>query len=167
MRKSKLFLLALAVIVLSTSLSVFGAATITIVNGNAPGVGFNDPTPAAPVGGNAGTTLGQQRLNAFQFAANVWGSTLDSKVEIRILATFEPLSCTTSSAVLGSAGTIFIESDFPGAIFPNTWYHEALADKLSGVDLVSPDPQIRARFNSNPRECRMPGWNLLVSGLRY
>ena len=109
MRKSKLFLLALAVIVLSTSLNVFGAATITIVNGNAPGVGFNDPTPAAPVGGNAGTTLGQQRLNAFQFAANVWGSTLDSKVEIRILATFEPLSCTTSSAVLGSAGTMVMD----------------------------------------------------------
>ena len=34
-----------------------GAATIVIQNGNAAGVGFNDPTPAAPVGGNAGTTL--------------------------------------------------------------------------------------------------------------
>ncbi|MDT1818145.1 hypothetical protein FPK51_28120, partial [Acinetobacter baumannii] len=27
------------------------AATIVIVNQNAPGVGFNDPTPAQPVGG--------------------------------------------------------------------------------------------------------------------
>ncbi len=27
-----------------------------------PRKGFNDPTPAAPVGGNPGTTLGQQRL---------------------------------------------------------------------------------------------------------
>ena len=34
--------------------SAVAQAQITIVNGNAPGVGFNDPTPAAPVGGNAG-----------------------------------------------------------------------------------------------------------------
>src|SRR5689334_4791793 len=75
------------------------AATITIVNGNGPGVGFNDPTPAAPVGGNPGTTLGQQRLNAFQYVASLWGAQLDSTVETRILATFEPLTCTASSAV--------------------------------------------------------------------
>ena len=41
-----------------------GPAQIVIVNINAPGVGFNDPTPRPPVGGNAGTTLGQQRLIA-------------------------------------------------------------------------------------------------------
>ena len=26
-----------------------------------PGVGFNDPTPATPIGGNPGTTLGEQK----------------------------------------------------------------------------------------------------------
>lgn len=148
MTRSKLILLALALVVLGTSLNVFGAATITIVNGNAPGVGFNDPTPAAPVGGNPGTTLGQQRLNAFQFAANVWGTTLDSKVTITILATFEPLSCTASSAVLGSAGATEIWSDFPNAGFANTWYGFALANKIAGQDLDPTTPQIRARFNS-------------------
>ena len=50
-----------------------GAATITIVNGDPAGVGFNDATVVAPVGGNTGTTLGQQRLNAFQAAANKSG----------------------------------------------------------------------------------------------
>ena len=44
----------------------------------APGEGFNDPTPAAPVGGNTGTTLGQQRLIAFQHAADIWGAELDT-----------------------------------------------------------------------------------------
>src|SRR5262252_947914 len=78
------------------------AATIIIVNGNAAGVGFNDPTVAAPVGGNPGTTLGQQRLIAFQAAANKWGATLSSSVQIRVLSTFEPLTCTATSAVLGS-----------------------------------------------------------------
>ena len=47
------------------------AATIVIVNQNAVGVGFNDPSAVAPVGGNPGTTLGQQRLLAFQHAAVV------------------------------------------------------------------------------------------------
>ncbi len=50
--------------------SANAAATIVIVNGDPAGVGFNDPTGTAPVGGNTGTTLGQQRLNAFQAAAN-------------------------------------------------------------------------------------------------
>jgi hypothetical protein len=129
--------------------AAFAEATITIVNGNAPGVGFNDPTAVAPVGGNTGTTLGQQRLNAFQFAADIWGSTLDSSVEIRILATFEPLTCTASGAVLGSAGTRFILRDFPGAEFDNTWYHSALADKRSGVEQIPGESDIRARFNSS------------------
>jgi len=124
-------------------------ATITIVNGNAPGVGFNDPTPVSPVGGNPGTTLGQQRLIAFQFAADLWGATLDSAAETQILATFEPLSCTASSAVLGSAGPLSVWSDFPGAEYPFTWYHGALANKLYGARLDPTYPEIRARFNSN------------------
>jgi len=69
-----------------------GAATIVILNANAAGVGFNDPTPAAPVGGNPGTTRGQQRLNAFQAAANIWGATLNSTVTIVVQATLEPLT---------------------------------------------------------------------------
>ncbi len=56
-------LLALAA-VLPLSLPVYGAATIVINNVNGAGVGFNDPTAVAPVGGNTGTTLGQQRLIA-------------------------------------------------------------------------------------------------------
>jgi hypothetical protein len=141
---------------LLASTPAFANSTVTILNGNAPGVGFNDPTPAAPVGGNAGTTLGAQRLIAFQHAANLWAARLDSAVEIRVLATFEPLTCTATGAVLGSAGTIFIFSDFPGASLANTWHHSALADKLALVELnpdpflgFTPAPDIRARFNSS------------------
>ena len=39
------------------------AATIQIMSRDAAGVGFNDPTPVAPTGGNTGITLGQQRMN--------------------------------------------------------------------------------------------------------
>ncbi len=152
-----LFRRALAAALLATvSASVYAAATITIINGNAAGVGFNDPTAAAPVGGNPGTTLGQQRLNAFQYVAALWGAQLTSTVETKIFATFEALACTATSAVLGSAGPRFVDSDFPNAPVAGTWYHLALANKLAGVDLVTPadEPapfsgaEIRARFNS-------------------
>ena len=125
------------------------AATIVIVNQNDAGVGFNDPTPAVPVGGNTGTTLGQQRLNAFRRAADIWGGTLTSTVPIRIGASFVPLACTATSAVLGSAGANEIWSDFPNAPRTSTWYPSALASKLAGEDISTPgSPHILARFNS-------------------
>src|SRR5215208_5452109 len=146
--------LALAALLLAANAPAFGAANIVIVNTDGPNEGFNDPTAAAPVGGNPGTTIGQQRLIAFQFAATVWGSILDSPVPINIQASFDPLTCTATSAVLGSAGAIQIFADFPGREYDNTWYHVALANKLAGADLApvgdpnGPD-DIIARFNAN------------------
>jgi hypothetical protein len=140
---------AAAVALSCCALAAQAAATLVIVNLNAPGVGFNDPTPATPVGGNSGATVGAQRLIAFQRAADLWGATLTSTVPVRIGATFEPLSCTANSAVLGSAGAIEIFSDFPNAPRTNTWYPSALASKLAGTDQATEDnPHIRARFNS-------------------
>ena len=138
-----------------------GEATILILNGNAPGVGFNDPTPRAPIGGNTGTTLGQQRLIAFQRAADLWGATIDSPVPILILATFEAQVCTATSATLGSAGTRFIYTNFPkiglypGPVQQDVWHGGAISDKRAGFDIdpfeadgVTPRADIRARFNS-------------------
>jgi len=126
-------------------------AKVTIVNGNDPGVGFNDPTPVAPVGGNPMTTRGAQRLFAFQHAAELWAQTLDSPVEIVVLATFEALGAN----VLGSAGATGAFRDFtgaglaPGAEFTGTWYGAALADKRAGENLENRSPDIRARFSSD------------------
>ena len=138
-----------ALAVLSISSSAFGAATIVISNGDGAGVGFNDATPVAPVGGNPGTTLGQQRLNAFQFAANIWGATLNSSTTITVRATWEALTCTSTTAVLGSAGASSISRDFPGAPFAGTWYGMAQANALSGSDLNGATQEITARFNVN------------------
>jgi hypothetical protein len=129
--------------------SAQAAATIVINNLNAPGVGFNDPTPAAPVGGNTGTTIGQQRLIAFTHAANIWGATLTSSVPIVINAQFTPLACTATGAVLGSAGATQVFADFPGAPKAGTLYSYALANKLYGSEISdAPGAQINARFNS-------------------
>lgn len=135
------------------------AATITIINLDGAGEGFNDPTAAAPVGGNPGTTIGQQRLNCFQHAAGIWGAILSSPVTIQIQAAFNPLSCNATSAVLGSAGPRFVEQGATGLEFSTVWYHEALACKEHGADLTVPgDPNlppgdngsdINAQFNSN------------------
>lgn len=127
------------------------SAVITIVNNDGVGEGFNDPTPRAQVGGNPGTTLGAQRLFIFQHAANIWGGILQSDVEIFVRAQFNPQTCTATSAVLGSAGPVHIIRDFAGADYPSTWYHVALANKLSGVDQTPAvtDPDINATFNLN------------------
>jgi hypothetical protein len=152
-------MLAAAALVTLLAGSASATATITIINMDGAGEGFNDPTPAAPVGGNPGMTIGQQRLNCFQRAADIWGGILTSTVPIQIQAAFNPLSCNATSAVLGSAGPRFVEFGAAGLEFPNYWYHEALASKEAGVDLTpvgSPGlppgdngSDINAQFNSN------------------
>ena len=140
-----LFIVALSLV---ASSSASGQSTIVILNNDAPGVGFNDPTAVTPVGGNGGTTRGQQRLNAAQFAANIWGATLNSGPTITIRASWEALACTADEAVLASAGALNLRSDFANATFSNTWYSIAEGNALSGND-PSAGPEINARFNIN------------------
>src|SRR6185503_19747876 len=109
MRRHVIGLTIAAVLGVSGSASAQGH--IIIFNKNAPGVGFNDPTPAAPVGGNPGTTLGQQRANVFLRAAAIWEAKLQPRVDINVVAQFTPLGAN----VLGSAGAIQVFANFPGA----------------------------------------------------
>ena len=145
---------ALCVALLSASLGIVGhahaAATIVINNTNAAGVGFNDTTPAAPLSSNPGTTLGEQRLYAFTYAANVWGATLTSPINIVINASMTALTCTATSATLGSAGATSTFRNFANAPFANTLYSYALANKIAGAYLGTNNAaQITANFNSN------------------
>jgi hypothetical protein len=139
----------LAALAIVCAVSAAQASTITIVNLDGAGEGFNDATPAAPVGGNTGTTVGQQRLLVFQQAAAIWGAILPSSVPILVDSNFDPLSCNATSAVLGSAGAMYVWRDFPGAEFAGTWYSSALGDKEYGADLYPGFSDIRARFNSS------------------
>jgi uncharacterized repeat protein (TIGR01451 family) len=142
-------LLITLIVGLMTTSTAFGTATIVIQNNDDTGVGFNDPTPVDPVGGNPGMTLGQQRLNAFEFVANIWGATLTSGPTITIGASWAPLSCTANSGALGSAGNAGnIFRDFPGFV-PGTWYGNALANALRNVDGNGATQEINAQFNVN------------------
>src|SRR5262245_59282894 len=97
-------------------------ATFVINNMDAPGIGLNETTPAAPVGGNTATTLGQQRAAVFKEATDIWGRALDSKVPIVIDASFAPLNCDQSRITLGQAratGFEYGRAGLPaGMIFP-------------------------------------------------
>lgn len=139
---------SLAALLLSAAVPA-GAASITIMNTNTGIVGFNDPTPVAPVAGNAGTTLGQQRLNVFMAAAAYWSNRLSSTVPITVSAKMVALSCTATSALLGSAGPTDFWSDYPNAPRPATWYASALSNTLSGSDLDTSTPEISAQFNTS------------------
>ena len=125
------------------------AANIVLINFDPDGAGLNDPTPVEPTGLNPGRTLGEQRQVAFYFAAQLWGSVLESDATIFVGASFQPLLCTPTSGVLGSAGTTFVFANFPGAPKAQTWYGSALADALFGADLNPGFIDINSRFNSS------------------
>lgn len=138
---SRLALIASAICLFSAPAN---AANIIINNVDAPGIGFNDMTPVTRVGGNRGTTLGEQRLIVFQTAANIWGKRLRSDITIIVQATFQPLACTPTGGVLGSAGPIQIfradPDQAPPGIIPDTWYHTALFNAIADIDASPGDP---------------------------
>jgi hypothetical protein len=130
---------AAAIVALATLVAAPGptrAAEIAIVNADGAGEGLNDPTPASPVGGNPGTTLGQLRANVVARAAADWGARLRSDVPIEIEVRFDALFCAGTSATLGSSGPPTALRDFDGAPRPGTWYAPAVANALAGKDLA-------------------------------
>jgi hypothetical protein len=157
--------LLVALALLCVASAPAGAATIVIVNLDGSGEGFNDDTPAAPVGGNPGQTIGEQRLYVFQTAASIWSTLLPSPIQIRVGARFDPQTCTATSGVLGSAGPASVHRDFANAPFANTWYHQALANRLAGTDLSAAN-DITATFNVSVGgdNCLSSGWYYGVDG---
>ena len=123
------------------------AATITIINADSAGEGFNDSTAFTAQGGNFATTLGQARLNAFQYAANLIAMHIESSIEIRVSAQMNPLGG-NNPITLGSASPYVVTRDFANAPQASTWYSIAVAEKLAGTELNS-GVDISATFNSD------------------
>jgi hypothetical protein len=146
----------------------YAAATMTVINNDPPGQGFNDPAVATPVGGNTGTTTGAQRLIAFQYAADIWAPLITSTIPIRIGGSFSPsLFCNATSAVLGAAGPTTVHRDFADAPLNKTWYVQALANSLNGSDLEPDDDDVEAVFNSDigtPGCLETSGWYYGLDG---
>ncbi len=132
--------------------AALGGAEIRIVNGNGSGEGLDDHTPADPVGGNPGTTLGEQRLIAAQYAAALWSATLGNQVPIAIRTEFSDLDCSGGTAVLGAAG--------PTLLYDSNRYPAALANERAGRDLEPGREEIDARFNARVGQsgCGITAW---------
>ena len=115
--------------------------------------GFLDPTPVQPVGGNPGTSLGQQRRLVLERALALFATRLQSDQPVRVLATFngDGLECTPTAAVLGGAAAHHAIK-YAGAAgsphpIPGVLYHAALADSLAGGDSAPGQPDVVAQFN--------------------
>lgn len=115
-------------------------------------------SPNAPEAATINVTyngFSAEAQTAFQYAVNIWAGLLDSSVTINITATWTPLA----TGVLGSAGSVSVYGNFPGAPALNTWFPDALADKRSCGN-VGGAYDIVANFNSS-----FPDWYFGTDGV--
>lgn len=125
------------------------AAGFTILNADLPDSGLNDPKAQVAVAGSKAVTLGGQRFDALRYAAGLWEETLGNEVEIVLRVRFVELGGTLYGAVLGSAASMTVHRDFPGAPLPATYYPAALANNLAGLDLNAGIPEIWITLNAS------------------
>lgn len=131
---------------LLTFISLFSYSANIVIN---PITGFSDNTATSAIGGNPGLTLGVQRLNTFQKAADILETFLNIKIDIKVDAAFSGLACSSGSAILGSAGATGGTWNFPNAPIANTIYPIALANNLANSDTNSITAEISATFNAS------------------
>jgi hypothetical protein len=101
---------------------------------------WTDSTAATPVGGNPGTTLGDQRKNALTYATQQLVTQLGIQVPIIVHACGAHLGGDSSSAILAHAGPTtfsYDTADSPTNFLPKkyTWYPSALLARLDGSTL--------------------------------
>lgn len=143
------FWLAATLLLLVCYSQAHAQTVISLTIGDGVDEGFNDPSSVSPVGGNSGTTLGEQRRLVFERAAEIWGGLINSDVEIIISVQFNSQPCSLGGSTLGSAGPNTAFGDFPNTPQFNRLYPVALANSLAGFDLDEDTTDITAIFNSD------------------
>ena len=129
--------------------TVTGTASTIQLNFNS---GFDTSTSITAIDGNNGTTVGAQRKLSFIKAAEIIADQVSSAVTIVVDASFAALSCTTSSATLGSAGAsgnLGYPSSPPAGIDVNTFYPIGLMNAITGSDADGGTNDVAAQFNAN------------------
>jgi len=101
---------------------------------------WTDTTVATPIGGNNGTTLGQQRKNALTKATEELVTQLGIQTTVTVQACGAHLGGTDKSATLAHAGAtsfFYDEPQFPSPPLPQkyTWYPSTAATRLNGSSL--------------------------------
>jgi hypothetical protein len=124
------------------------ATTVQVNSMDAAGTGLKDTTSSAPIGGNPGATLGEQRRLVFEHALNLWATTLSSNVPIAVDVTFQALACSNTGAVLAATSANSLHFNFLNRPIANTAYVQAQANSLAGRDLNTSDADLEILFNS-------------------
>lgn len=126
------------------------------------GSGFGSTTVVAPVGGNPGTTVGQQRANLFNYAASSWTNIAQPSVNITISAAFSALFCDGSGVIFASGGSTASDRNFAGAVDANTWYPQALKNHITATTSAA---AISIVVNSNIGRASPPCWDANSDGI--
>ncbi len=133
---------------INTPCTVAGTHSTFKLNFNS---GFADTRQLNPVHGNPGNTVGSQRQYSFIKAAELLANKIASDVVIEVDAYFSALTCSDTTAILGSAGATnnFSHPFPPSGVQSNTFYPVSLYSALSGTDEDFRDSDITAEFNKN------------------
>ena len=94
--------------------------------------------------------------NAFGYAVSIWEAVLDSSVPIQVIAEWDTQ---LQASILGWSQAVDLQANFSGAPVLNTWYQNALANKLAGTDLRPDQADIEIGMNS-----RFPYWYFGTDG---
>ncbi|MEX0331258.1 MAG: PA domain-containing protein [Puniceicoccaceae bacterium] len=126
------------------------ATTFNFVNLDPADYGFNDTTAVTPVGGNTGTTLGEQRINVVLEACRIWGLYLHSPVVIDVEGQFDDFGGDPDNGfVLAGARAIDQELNFTNAPLADVLYPSALANSLAGTDIDPAQNDISVTVNED------------------
>jgi hypothetical protein len=112
--------------------AVAHAATITIVNNDGAGGRIQRRHGASAGRRQSRHHARRAALFIFQHAAAIWAAFSRARSRSSSARRSIRFTCDATSAVLGQAGPSTIHRDFTGAPVAGHWYHQALANKLSG-----------------------------------
>lgn len=141
-------------------LSVASAkADIIIVNGDSYNEGLNDRTVVTSVGGNSGTTVGEQRLKVFEKAAEILNNSLKISAPVRVQVAFNSLYCISGSGTLGYAGPEGIEYSLADqSAIPHALYNQ-LIDEDIDPDTVDIYAEFNSRLDNNDNCLDNTNWH--------
>jgi len=95
-------------LLLSSSMGIAQAdMTINVKYAPSTDEAFNDATPAKPVPGNPGTTLGEQRQLAFNYAMDIISQSLNSVAPIKVRLKTLDIPSNEFGTILAGAGPLF------------------------------------------------------------
>lgn len=81
---------------------------------------------------------------AIEYAANIWGSILESEVPIKVSVAWVNMGTLTLGITFPNG-----RKDFPGVPVPSTWYATALANSINGNELNPGEDDINIYLNSS------------------